>query len=60
MVTFRQTKNGTRAGQVILYGRYGYAGGQKNKVVLQVSPKSNGRVAMNIPNIGVCAVGMVE
>lgn len=60
VVTFRQTKNGTRAGQVILYGRYGYAGGQKNKVVLQVSPRSNGRVAMNIPNIGVCAVGMVE
>jgi len=60
MVTFRQTESGTRAGQAVMYGRYGLEGGTKNKVVLQVAPKSNGRVALNIPNIGVCAVGMVE
>jgi len=57
VVSFRQTESGTRAGQAVMYGRYGLEGSSKNKFVLQVAPKANGRVSLNIPNIGICAVG---
>lgn len=60
VVTFRQTESGTRAGQAVMYGRYGLEGSTRNKFVLQVAPKANGRVSLNIPNIGVCAVGQLE
>ncbi|RVU39133.1 hypothetical protein EOI86_07750 [Hwanghaeella grinnelliae] len=59
-VTFKQPETGMGAGQAVMYGRYGLEGGTRNKFVLQVSPKRNGRVSLNIPNIGVCALGQLE
>lgn len=60
VVEFKQTTKTEKAGQVLLYGRYGLDSGSKNKVILQLTPRSDGRVALNIPNIGTCAVGQLN
>jgi len=60
VVEFRQADTARRAGQILLYGRYGLEGSTKNKVILQINPEANGRVKLNIPNVGVCATGQLN